>query len=76
MRAIVLCGPNRWYRPFTEMMNSKRISLRHLFVFHMDECLDWQGHPLPTNFRTIFVPLWRSISMRALRLTLRGVRRP
>jgi glucosamine-6-phosphate deaminase len=55
-RAIVPCGPNCWYRPFTEMVNSRRISLRHLFVFHMDECLDWQGHPLPTNhpynFRT------------------------
>jgi len=55
-RAIVPCGPNCWYKPFTEMVNSKRISLRHLFVFHMDECLDWQGHPLPTNhpynFRT------------------------
>ena len=55
-RAIVPCGPNCWYRPFTEMVNSKRISLRHLFVFHMDECLDWQGHPLqtnhPYNFRT------------------------
>ncbi len=55
-RAIVPCGPSCWYGPFTEMVNSKRISLRHLFVFHMDECLDWQGQPLPTNhpynFRT------------------------
>ena len=55
-RAIVPCGPNCWYGPFTEMANSRRISLRYLTVFHMDECLDWQGCPLPTNhpynFRT------------------------
>jgi glucosamine-6-phosphate deaminase len=55
-RAIVPCGPNCWYKPFTEMVNSRKISLRHLTVFHMDECLDWQGRLLPTNhpynFRT------------------------
>lgn len=55
-RAIVPCGPNCWYGLFTEMANSRRISLRYLTVFHMDECLDWQGRPLPTNhpynFRT------------------------
>ena len=55
-RAIVPCGPFCWYRPFTEMANSRQISLGRLTVFHMDECLDWQGRPLPTNhpfnFRT------------------------
>jgi glucosamine-6-phosphate deaminase len=55
-RAIVPCGPFCWYRPFTEMANSRQISLQRLTVFHMDECLDWQGRPLPTNhpfnFRT------------------------
>jgi glucosamine-6-phosphate deaminase len=37
-------------------VNSRTTSLRNLFVFHMDECLDWQGRPLgaghPYNFRT------------------------
>lgn len=55
-RAIVPCGPKCWYEPFTELVNSKNISLVKLFVFHMDECLDWQGRPLPKNhpynFRT------------------------
>lgn len=55
-RAIVPCGPKCWYRPFTEFVNGQGISLRNLFVFHMDECLDWQGRPLPPkhpyNFRT------------------------
>jgi glucosamine-6-phosphate deaminase len=55
-RAIVPCGPKCWYAPFTELVNSRRISLKNLFVFHMDECLDWQGRTLPRNhpynFRT------------------------
>lgn len=55
-RAIVPCGPKCWYAPFTELVNSRNVSLRNLFVFHMDECLDWQGLPLPRNhpynFRT------------------------
>ena len=54
-RAILPCGPNCWYRPFTEMVNERRISLKHLEVFHMDECLDWEGEELdendPYNFR-------------------------
>lgn len=55
-RAIVPCGPKSWYGPFVERVNRERISLRKLFVFHMDECLDWQGRLLPRdhpyNFRT------------------------
>ena len=55
-RAIVPCGPKCWYGPFREQVNSGNVSLRNLFVFHMDECLDWQGRPLPTrhpyNFRS------------------------
>lgn len=54
-RAIVPCGPKCWYRPFTDLVNSNNVSLRRFFVFHMDECLDWQGQPLPKkhpyNFR-------------------------
>ena len=55
-RAIVPCGPKSWYAPWTEMVNKKKLSLKKLFVFHMDECLDWQGRLLPKNhpynFRT------------------------
>jgi len=55
-RAIIPCGPKCWYGPFTETVNARRISLRDFHVFHMDECLDWQGRLLPTNhpynFRT------------------------
>ena len=46
-RAIIPCGPACWYRPFADLVNRERVSLRNLVVFHMDECLDWQGRELP-----------------------------
>ena len=46
-RAIIPCGPSCWYKPFTDLVNRERVSLRNLVVFHMDECLDWQGRELP-----------------------------
>jgi glucosamine-6-phosphate deaminase len=42
-RAIIPCGPKCWYAPFSELVNSQKVSLRNLFIFHMDECLDWQA---------------------------------
>jgi glucosamine-6-phosphate deaminase len=55
-RAIVPCGPSSWYAPWTEEVNRRAVSLVNLSVFHMDECLDGQGRPLPAghpyNFRS------------------------
>ena len=55
-RAIIPCGPTCWYEPFRSLVNTNGVSLKRLHVFHMDECLDWQGKPLPTghpyNFKT------------------------
>jgi glucosamine-6-phosphate deaminase len=55
-RAIIPCGPTCWYKPYTDLVNSRSLPLANLFVFHMDECLDWQGRLLPPNhpynFRT------------------------
>jgi glucosamine-6-phosphate deaminase len=55
-RAIIPCGPSCWYAPYTKLVNAMNVSLKSFTVFHMDECLDWQGRPLPTNhpynFRT------------------------
>lgn len=55
-RAIIPCGPLCWYEPFVRIVNAERISLKNVVVFHMDECLDWQGQLLaendPYNFRT------------------------
>lgn len=48
-RAIIPCGPSCWYKPFTNLVNAERVSLKNLVVFHMDECLDWQGQELPRN---------------------------
>ncbi|MBR9998777.1 MAG: hypothetical protein KFF73_07390, partial [Cyclobacteriaceae bacterium] len=49
IRAILPCGPKSWYDPFCRMVSKEKISLKNLFVFHMDECLDWQGRLLPKN---------------------------
>ncbi len=55
LRAIIPCGPSCWYKPFTDLLCSEGVSLRRFEVFHMDECLDWQGRELPLdhpyNFR-------------------------
>jgi glucosamine-6-phosphate deaminase len=56
LRIILPCGPMGWMKPFTELVNREEVSLKNLVVFHMDECLDWQGRPLPRehplNFKT------------------------
>jgi glucosamine-6-phosphate deaminase len=46
-RAIIPCGPSCWYKPFTDLVNRERVSLKRFVAFHMDECLDWQGRELP-----------------------------
>lgn len=46
-RWILPCGPTGQYRHFIETVNLKKINLRNVHVFHMDDCLDWQGRPLP-----------------------------
>lgn len=55
-RAILPCGPKCWYAPFVALVNTRSLSLRNVEVFHMDECLDWQGQLIPAhhpyNFRT------------------------
>lgn len=48
-RAIIPCGPSCWYKPFTDLVNRENVSLKRLVVFHMDECLDWEGRELPRN---------------------------
>jgi glucosamine-6-phosphate deaminase len=55
-RAIVPCGPKCWYAPFSRIINEEKISLKNVTIFHMDECLNWEGKLLPKNhpynFRT------------------------
>jgi len=47
LRVILPCGPRGWYEPFTRLVNDRKVSLGHVEVFHMDECLDWQARPIP-----------------------------
>ncbi len=48
-KAIIPCGPSCWYEPFTAMVNREQVSLHHFEVFHMDECLTWEGKELPRS---------------------------
>jgi glucosamine-6-phosphate deaminase len=49
LRVIIPCGPRVWYEPFAKLVNTESISLHRVEVFHMDECLDWQGRLLPRS---------------------------
>ena len=46
-RVIIPCGPSCWYKPFTDLVNNEKVDMKRVVVFHMDECLDWQGCELP-----------------------------
>lgn len=48
-RLILPVGPVRHYPILAEMTNRERISWRNVWVFQMDEFLDWQGRPIPTS---------------------------
>ncbi len=47
--AIIPCGPGCWYKPFTDLVNKETVNLKNLVIWHMDECLDWEGRELPKN---------------------------
>lgn len=44
---VLPAGPMDEYDIFIARVNSERISLRNLFIFHMDDFLDWEGRPFP-----------------------------
>ena len=55
-RTIIPCGPKSWYEPFVHIVNTEKVCLKNVVIFHMDECLDWEGNLLakndPYNFQT------------------------
>lgn len=53
-RWILPCGPTGQYPIFVQIINSERISMRDVHIFHMDDYLDWQGRPLPENHPLCF----------------------
>lgn len=44
---VLPSGPEDQYRTFLKRVNEERISLNRLYVFHMDEILDWETRPYP-----------------------------
>ncbi len=44
---VLPAGPMGQYKVFAERVNRERISLKNVYVFHMDDFLDWQGRPYP-----------------------------
>lgn len=50
-RWVLPSGPEDQYRTFIRRVNEERISLKNLWVFHMDEILDWQCRPYPVENR-------------------------
>jgi glucosamine-6-phosphate deaminase len=46
-RWILPCGPMGQYKVFAERVNRERIRLKDVYVFHMDDFLDWEGRPYP-----------------------------
>jgi glucosamine-6-phosphate deaminase len=48
-RLILPVGPVKQYPMLVEITNRERISWRNVWVFQMDEFLDWQGRPIPES---------------------------
>ena len=46
---VLPAGPTQEYDTLVERVNNERISLKNLWVFHMDEFLDWQCRPYPVG---------------------------
>lgn len=46
---ILPAGPMGQYEYFAKRVNEERISLKNVYVFHMDELLDWETRPFPVK---------------------------
>jgi glucosamine-6-phosphate deaminase len=46
-RWVLPAGPTDEYEVFIARVNKEKISLKNLWIFHMDEFLDWEGRPYP-----------------------------
>jgi glucosamine-6-phosphate deaminase len=47
LKWVLPAGPTDEYDVFIQRVNRERISLKNLWIFHMDEFLDWEGRPYP-----------------------------
>lgn len=46
---ILPAGPMDEYDTFIDRVNKERISLKNLYIFHMDEFLNWECRPYPVG---------------------------
>lgn len=46
---VLPAGPTDEYDVFINRVNDENISLKNLWIFHMDEFLDWEGRPYPVD---------------------------
>lgn len=44
---VLPAGPMDQYDTFIDIVNNENISCENLYIFHMDEFLDWEGRPYP-----------------------------
>ena len=48
-KMILPVGPTQQYPVFAKIVNKERIDCRNLYTFNMDEYLDWQARPIPSD---------------------------
>jgi glucosamine-6-phosphate deaminase len=60
-RWILPCGPTKQYAYFAQIVNTEKISLRNVHAFYMDDCLDWQGRPMPLESNFSYQGMMRRI---------------
>ncbi len=48
-RWVLPAGPMEQYPTFLYRVNSERISLNNVHIFHMDDFLNWESRPYPLN---------------------------
>src|SRR5712692_6760066 len=70
-RLILPVGPVAQYPMLAEITNRERISWKNVFLFQMDEFLDWQGRPIPLSHPLSFQGCLRSRLISAIDEDLR-----
>ncbi len=70
-RLIVPVGPVAQYPMLAAITNRERLSWRNVFLFQMDEYLDWQGRPLPVTHPLSFEGCLRRCLIEAIDEDLR-----
>ena len=73
-RVILPVGPVKQYPMLAEITNRERISWKNVFLFQMDEFLDWQGRPIPLSHPLSFTKHLRSNLIGAIDEDLRPPR--